>query len=159
MSAVIIVRGEDGKVAGMGDKGRRAWDRFKRGIEALEIGETLSFEWRKPRSPKFHRMFFAMLHALFDMQEQFADVDQLRAWLTVGAGYADFAPGPRGRMVAMPKSIAWDRMEDNEFRELVLAVWEFLRSPHATRFLWPALSDLQADQRVTEFLLGYEPDR
>lgn len=159
MTNVVICRGQDGKVTGMGEKGQRAWESFKRGIEALEIGETLAFSWKKPRSPKFHRLYFAMLHKLFEMQEQFADINALRSWLTVGAGYADFAPGPKGRMCAIPKSIAWENMDDNEFRELVLATWEFLRSVHATRFLWPALSDMQADERVTAFLLKYEPDR
>jgi hypothetical protein len=154
---IVVVKDEHAKLRGFGEKGQRAWLRFRKAIEALEIGETLSFSWHKPRSPKFHRLYFAMLGALFDMQEQFVDIDQLRAWLTVGAGYADFAPGPKGRMVALPKSIAWHRMDDNEFRELVLATWDFLRSAHATRFLWPALSDMQGDQRVTEFLLGYEP--
>ena len=35
----IMKGGEDGKVAGMGEKNRRAWDRFKRGIEALGFAD------------------------------------------------------------------------------------------------------------------------
>ena len=153
---IVVVKDEQNKLRGFGEKGQRAWLRFRNAIEALEIGETLSFAWHKPRSPKFHRMYFGMLGALFDRQEQFADVDQLRAWLTVGAGFCEFVPGPTGRMVALPKSIAWHRMDDNEFKELVLATWAFIRTEHAQRFLWPHMQPLVADQMVDEFLLGFE---
>lgn len=156
MSAVVVYKDETGKLAGFGDKGGRAWSKFQRAVRELEVGETLDFEWKKPRSPKFHRLFFVMLHDLFDRQEQFADVDQLRAWLTVGAGYCEFVPGPRGRMVALPKSIAWAKMEDVEFSELVAAVWKFLRTEHAQRFLWPDMDSDAADAAVNDMLAGYE---
>lgn len=156
MSDVVIVRGEDGRVRGLGEKGERAFDRWRRKVEAMEPGETLAFSWREPRSPKFHRLFFVMLADLFDRQEQFADVDQLRAWLTVGAGYCEFVPGPTGRMVALPKSIAWERMDDTEFRELVVEVWKFLRSEHAQRFLWPHLPLATASEAAEQVLVGYD---
>jgi hypothetical protein len=76
----------------------------------------------------------------------------MRAWLTVGAGYADFMPGPKGRMMALPKSIKWEKMEDNEFRELVRAVWQFLRTDHAQQFLWP-MASIQSRQGFVETLL------
>lgn len=153
---IVVVKDEHAKIRGFGEKGERAWQRFRNAINALEIGETLSFSWHKPRSPKFHRLFFAVLHRVFDEQEAFIDVDQMRAWLTVGAGYADFVPGPKGRVVAMPKSIAWHRMDDLEFGELFLAVCAFLRSAHACRFLWPQMSDIDADSRINALLQEFE---
>ncbi len=156
MSAVVVMKDEAGKLVGLGEKGSRAWSKFRRAVESLEIGETIGFEWKKPRSPKYHRLYFVMLHDLFDRQEQFPDADQLRAWLTVGAGYAEFVPGPRGRMVALPKSIAWSRMDDVEFAELVEATWRFLRTEHARRFLWPELDPAAAAESIDEMLAGYE---
>lgn len=156
MVDLVIVKGDDGRLHGFGDKGHRAYKRWVAKVRDLAIGETLSFSWREPRSPKFHRLFFAMLHNLFDQQEQFDDVDSLRAWLTVGAGYAEFVPGPKGRMVALPKSIAWDRMDDTEFHELVSAVWAFLCTEHPQRFLWPHLSPEQTSETVEQLLLGFD---
>lgn len=155
MSTVVVYKDESGKLAGFGDKGGRAWLRFQQAVRELEVGETLDFEWRKPRSPKFHRLFFVMLHDLFDRQEQFADVDQLRAWLIVGAGCCDFVPGPTGRMVALPRSIAWAKMDDSEFSELVASVWTFLRTEHAQRFLWPHLDPNEADAAINTMLAEY----
>lgn len=157
MSDVVVYKDEAGKLRGLGEKGDRAWQRFRSYLESMAVGETISFAWFKPRSPKFHRLFFAFLGELMDRQEQFDDINALRAWLTVGAGYATFVPGPTGRMVALPKSIAWHRMDDNEFRELVLAVWDFLRTEHAQRFLWPHLDDGKAVEQVETLLLGYQP--
>jgi hypothetical protein len=137
MSAVIVVKGEDAKLHGFGEKGERAWSKFRKRVESLVVGETLEFQWHEPRSGPHHRLFFAQLAALFDRQEQFDDIDMLRAWLTVGAGYATFTPGPTGRMCAIPKSIAYHKLDEAEFGELHLAVNAFLRTPHAQRFLWP----------------------
>lgn len=156
MADLVILKGDDGKLTGFGEKGRRAWAKWQSIVRAMVIGETLAFSYRVPRSPKFHRLFFAMLGHLLDSQEQFDDVDQLRAWLTVGAGYCDFVPGPKGRMVALPKSIAWHAMDDAEFRELVIAVWAFLRTEHAQRFLWAHLSPEQASETVEQVLVGFD---
>jgi hypothetical protein len=156
VSDVVIVKDDTGKLRGLGEKGERAYSRFRSHVERMEPGETIGFKWEKPRSPRFHRMFFGMLGTLFDQQEQFADLDQLRAWLTVGAGYCEFVPGPSGRMVALPKSIAWSKMEDNEFRELVNEVWAFLRSEHGQRFLWPHLSADKQAEAVESVLMGWE---
>lgn len=156
MSHCIVVRGEDGKVHGLGVKGERSYARFRAKVESMEIGETMEFEWREPRSPKFHRLFFAMLHELFDRQERFDDANQLRAWITVGAGYCDYVPGVDGQIVAIPQSIAWIKMDDGEFRELVRAVWYFLRTEHAQRFLWPSLSRAMAYENAEAVLIGWD---
>jgi hypothetical protein len=157
MSEVIIVRTEAG-LQGLGEKHGRAYERWRKQVASMEVGETLQFSWKAPRSPKFHRLFFAMLGNLFDAQEQFAEPDQLRSWLTVGAGFCDFVPGPKGRMVALPKSIAWANMDDEEFRPLVDAVWGFLVTPHATGFLWPMLTEQGREEAVARLLAGYEAE-
>ena len=143
VSRVVLVKDECGKLAGLGEKGARAWARFRRTVDALAHGETLEFEWRAPRSPAHHRLFFAQIGNLFDSQEQFDCPDKLRQWLTVGAGYCDFVPGPNGRMVALPKSINWASMDEVEFGELHAAVLNFVWTKHARQFLWPQLTEQQ----------------
>jgi hypothetical protein len=156
VSAVVVVKGEDGKLTGFGEKGARAWNKFRARVEAMAIGETLEFIWHEPRSGPHHRLFFAQLGALFDRQEQFEDVDTLRAWLTVGAGYADFVPGPKGRMVALPQSIAWHKLDEADFGDLHLKVNAFLRTVHAARFLWPHIDDAKAAESVEALLAEFE---
>ena len=80
MSAVVLVKGDDGKLQGFGDKGQRAWSKFRSRIDGLRPGETLHFEWREPRSLPHHRLWFAKIAALLDRTEQFSDVDALRLW-------------------------------------------------------------------------------
>ena len=155
MPQINITR-EQGHIVGFGEKGERAYKRFKCRVNDLAEGELLTFQWTEPRSPGFHRMFFVMLNNLFQHQEQFIDEDQLRSWLTVGAGYADFFPGPKGRLVALPRSIAWDKMEEQEFRELVRDVWAFLRTEHAQAFLWPQASPEARKSGVEQMLMEYE---
>ncbi len=155
MSAVVVTKGQDGKLQGMGEKGARAWAKFQRRVAGLMPGETLHFEWREPRSPAHHGLFFAKLHALLDRQEQFADADQLRAWLTVGAGYCDFVPGPTGRMVALPQSIAWHKLDEADFADLHAKVDAFLWTEHARRFLWGHLTTQQTYDVVDQFLTEF----
>jgi len=136
----VVYKGEDGKLAGFGDKGGRAWLRFIKAARQLAQGETLHFTWFLPRSPGLHKRFFQKLAYLFDMQEQFQDADRLRAWLTVGAGECDLVPGPTGKMVALPKSIKWHKLDETEFAELCRKIDDFLWSDYAQMFLWPHLS-------------------
>lgn len=156
MSTCIVVRGEDGKLVGLGEKSARAFSRLVAKIKALTVGETLVFVWKEPRSPKFHRMFFGMLNELFERQERFDDEDDLRAWLIVGSGYCNYVPGADGQIVAVPQSIKWEKMDDGEFRELVRAVWYFLRTEHAQRFLWPSLSRAMAYENTEAVLIGWD---
>ena len=152
MSAVVVCKGDDGKLRGMGERGERAYARFRSRVESMAVGDTLQFEWREPRSPAHHRLFFSKLGALMDRQEQFDTEDKLRAWLTVGAGFADFVPGPTGRMVALPQSIAWHKLDEADFSDLHAKVDSFLWSDHARRFLWPHLGVQQTYDMVDQFL-------
>lgn len=155
MPDVVIFKDEFGKLAGHGEKGGRAFARFQSAVRNMAVGETMAFSFKLPRSPGFHRRFFAKLGRLFDMQEQFESSDALRAWLTVGAGECQFVPGPTGRMVALPKSISWERMDEAEFSELVGRIDSFLWTDHAQRFLWPHLTRDQSEQMIESLSIEF----
>jgi hypothetical protein len=87
---------------------------------------------------------FARLQALFDRQESFADLEHLLVFLKVGAGFVEFLPGPNGQLVAVPKSIAWEKLDEKEFTEVRERIWNFLWTKPAQQALWPHLS---AEQR------------
>lgn len=155
LPTITLVRSpESGKLEGLSDKDKTLYSRFLEKAKKLAGDVSLTFSWAEPRSPQYHRRFFALLGQLFDAQEQFDDADDLRQWLTVGAGHVRFVPGPKGRMVALPVSIKWARMEQDEFEEVARDVWAFAYSEHARAFLWPHMSNEQSYEMMTTILDG-----
>ena len=156
MTTITVTRDDTGKLAGLGEKCRRAYERMKKQLKELQQGEVVIFDYRFPRNGKFHRLHFLMLNAIFDAQEQFAELKPLRYWLTVGAGDCDFYPGPNGRMVAIPRSINYDSMDDEDFKDHHNRVKAFLRSERCTSFLWPHLSPQQQSEMAESILMQFE---
>lgn len=140
MPTVTLHLGDTGKLEGLSEKDRKAYAKFRMRLESLG-NNSITFTWKEPRSGPYHRRFFAILNRLQESQEQFQDGDHLLTWLKVGAGYADLVPGPKGKPVAMAKSINWSTLDQGEFEPIAMAIWAFLRTTYATRFLWPWLDD------------------
>ncbi|WP_284335423.1 DUF1367 family protein [Comamonas sp. NoAH] len=152
MSRLVLTKGQDGKLQGLDPKGQRAWDRFKSRLKALDIGDTLGFTFFLPRDPVSHRRFFRKLQVLLERTETFAELDHLRAWLLMGAGYCDYIPGVGGELRAVPQSMAFDAMDQAEFMELNRKVDEFLYTDRALEVLWPGLGSQQQWNCLTSFL-------
>lgn len=156
MSHVTIIRNSQGKLQGLDEKGQRAYAKWRRLVENLEIGQTLTFSYRMPRSPKHHRLFFAKLQSLLARTEAFTDLDKLRYWLVMGAGYADFVPGLDGKPNAIPRSIDFDSMDEADFSELHHAIDNFLWTSRAQETLWPHLNAEQRYRCVESFLEEFQ---
>ena len=156
MPEVLLVKNEEGQIEGFGERGARTWHRFMAAWKALAVGELLSFTYRVPRSRGFHRKHFKMLRTVFEAQEQFDDDEKFRKWCEVGAGHCDILPGPMGRMVAIPRSIAYEALDELEFEDIHRRVKDFLQSPYATRFLWAHLNDQQQVAMIAELLEGFD---
>ena len=152
MSELVIFKNDLGKLEGFGAKGRRAWDKFRKTISEMEVGETLQFSWNMPRSPGHHKFFFARIQALLDRQETFQDLDHLLIFLKVGAGFVDLMPGHDGMLVAVPKSIAWHRLDEQEFCEVRRLVWDFLWTEQAQAALWPHLDSHERYVLIDEWV-------
>lgn len=143
----ITLIAQGGKLAGLTPQDEARYGKFRAKLATL--GDScIKFEWREPRSGPFHRRHFAMLAALYESQEQFQDEDQFRKWGEAGAGFADLVPGPKGKPIAVVKSIAYHKLDQDEFSKVHEAVFAFYRSEHARRYLWPHLSDEQTWKMV-----------
>lgn len=156
MSQITVVKENDGKVRGFTEADQRAYAKYRAQLDALEVGELFGYSVWFPRNPKLHKLHFAVIKAVFEAQEQFSDPSELRKWLYVGAGYCDFLPGPKGRMVAVPKSIAYDKIDDADFSELHRKVIDFLRDQHSQAFLWGHLTVDQRWEMVETLLTEFE---
>ena len=144
MPEIVVMRGNDGKLCGLGEKYQASLVKFKRLLQSAAPGETFSFTYKVPRSPQHHRWFFARVNDLLGMQETFSDLEHLLVFLKVGAGFVEFMPGSDGQLVAVPKSIAWHTLDEREFTEVRMAMQNFLWTPQAQAALWPHLNP---DQR------------
>jgi hypothetical protein len=141
-----------GIVDGLGDRGRKQWRRFINGLLRMEPGEMVEIKTHKARSGPFHRRHMVIETAVFQAQEKFEHFEQFRNWLKVGAGFCDWIPGPRGAVIPVPRSIAFDKLEDDEMRQVHDDMVAFLRSEHAGKTLWRHLA-LPARMEMVESVL------
>jgi hypothetical protein len=136
----ITVVQTDRGLAGMGDQSERDYSRFQSFVRNLGVGEFFLFRYWRPRNPKFHRKFFALLNYAFDHWEPAEGRRRLkhhgvpieknfeifRKHITILAGYYTATYDLRGRLHLEAKSIAFDKMDDTEFEQLYAKVVDVL---------------------------------
>jgi hypothetical protein len=134
---------------GIDEKNDKRWGRVVKGWFELEDGEITTIDTRHPRSGPFHRFHMVIEMAVFKAQEKFVHEDQFRNWLKIGAGHVDWAAGPKGGVVPLPKSISYADLEEPAMREFHDAMMAFLRGPHAAPYLWKHLGNKSHDMMAT----------
>lgn len=144
-----------GIVDGLGERGRKQWRRFFNSLMRLEPGEMVEIKTHKARSGPFHRRHMVLETTIFQSQEKFEHFEQFRNWLKVGSGFCDWLPGPKGGVIPVPKSIAFDKLEDFDMRQVHDDMVAFLRSPHAGKTLWKHLSPIDQMQMVETILMEF----
>lgn len=94
----------------------------------LGIGETYIAEIKLVRNPEFHRKYFKMIATAWALlpeavQTYFRSSEGLRKYAEVAAGYCEpfFSPS-RGEWLEVPKSIAFDKLEQADFEKLYVGV-------------------------------------
>jgi len=101
------------------------------GVEVLRrvpVGTALPVEFRDPRrrSGQHHRWFFVLLNKVWANQEHFKSVDHLRHALLVRLGYCDEVRMKDGRILYVPRSMAFHKMERDEFEKFAADAVKFL---------------------------------
>ena len=104
---------------------KRVWSKLvpddpisEEAIRAIPPGEVVMIRWSRPRNVKFHRKFFALLKAGFELQDHFDNLEAFRFWLTIKAGFFDIVQAPDGKIMFIPKSISFAKMSEDEFEAL-----------------------------------------
>ena len=89
-------------------------------LEALQSygdGEVVRVKLFKDRNPRHHRLWFALLRAIFKNQERYISQEALRFAITIQAGWVDEIRLSGDKVALKPKSIAWSKMDQHEFSE------------------------------------------
>lgn len=84
----------------------------------IPLNEPIVYDWKKPRNYKFHKKFFALLNLVYENQEQYNNINDLRGELTIEAGFYDVTYTLWGEKKKKPKSISFTSMDEAEFSDL-----------------------------------------
>jgi len=121
-------------LGGVSEQDNKAWRKFWKRINNLEVGEIVNFEAIFPRNPKYHRKFFALLNFSFDAWEPdrvnksykgqpvAKNFTRFRKDVLVQAGYYDQTFDLEGNMKLEAQSISFASMDDVEFEKCYSAV-------------------------------------
>ncbi|MCK9282284.1 MAG: DUF1367 family protein [Melioribacteraceae bacterium] len=86
-------------------------------IAKLKSGTTYKFVVTSPRNIKFHRLFFALVNLCYENQSKYTSADDLRAVLTMKAGYYKIIRTDKGA-IYLPESISFASMDELKFKEV-----------------------------------------
>lgn len=96
----------------------------------------------------FHRKFWALANLVADNQDHYDGPEQVVAALKAATGHCDWLPmRDKKHMVAIPKSIAFHKMDQTEFA----AFYDKCIDVVASHFL-PGVDSAALRQEVEEFL-------
>lgn len=106
------------------------------GIEQLakiKLGSTVLCEIKNARNPKQHNLYWGLVGQIYQNQTRYATQKQVSDMLKVAVGYCDEAENKYGKTVAVPRSMSFANMPDDEFQEFFKLVIEFVKTkimPH-----------------------------
>lgn len=85
-------------------------------LAKIKFGTDVQVEIKRPRNLYHHRKFWALANLVADNQEHYETPEQVVAALKAATGHCDWFPMKDGEhMVAIPKSIAFHKMDQTEF--------------------------------------------
>lgn len=90
----------------------------KQALRRWKVGETLKCSVKKPRDYRNHKRYFALLNLTFENQEKYTSFEHFRKAVQIAAGHVDELITLDGEVVLIPKSIAFDALDEMEFTKV-----------------------------------------
>jgi hypothetical protein len=84
----------------------------------LKIDQEYLVTVKMPRNIKFHRKMFALYNLVFQNQEQYRLLDDLRRDITIEAGFYRERTNINGEVIKEAESISFANMDDDVFSQL-----------------------------------------
>lgn len=85
-------------------------------LHTLPDGKEVFVTIRRVRSVQHHRFFFGVLNEIVESGQWEGDVETLLIYLKIGIGYVSTVIGPTGKVYYVPKSIAFESMDEEAFK-------------------------------------------
>lgn len=95
-----------------------AYDTDYENAKKIKPNEPYEFEFKKPRNYKFHCKFFALINMVFQNQEVYSNIDDMREDLIADAGFYYTVIDMHGNERKKAKSISFAAMDEIEFNDL-----------------------------------------
>ena len=97
---------------------KAAYDNDYEKMKKLKVGDFLECDIRKPRNYKFHKKYFALLNLLFQNQERYKHLEDLRHDIIIECGYFTIREDINGHEIRKPDSLSFAKMDEHAFTEL-----------------------------------------
>lgn len=101
----------DGKLIPSSEKSIKIFNRVK-------IGEEILIDYKAKRNVQFHKKGFALLNLVFQNQDIYRNLEDLRVEFRLKSGYYTEHITTKGKLIYIPKSMSFAEMDENEFEEL-----------------------------------------
>jgi hypothetical protein len=85
--------------------------------QQLPLNAEVMAEVTRPRSLQHHKWFFALLNLIYENQEEYDSLDALLIAVKVALGHCYPMITRTGQHVMVPKSIAFHKMDETQFRK------------------------------------------
>lgn len=86
-------------------------------LRKVKLGDFVTVEVKKPRNGKHHRLYWALVGVVHHNQDRYETTEQLHSALKIAAGHYDLLTMPSGQEYKIPRSIAFDKMDQVEFSQ------------------------------------------
>jgi hypothetical protein len=97
-----------GKIMPLYDSDYETFKKVKRNKEVM-------VDITQPRNIKFHRKFFALINMVFENQDIYTDINNLRYDLTMEAGFFNEHVDFNGEIKRTAQSISFSKMDEQSF--------------------------------------------
>lgn len=84
----------------------------------IKVNEPYEFEYKKPRNYEFHKKFFGLINLVYENQEKYNNLDDLREDLIIEAGFYTKRYDFLGVEIKKANSISFASMDEVEFSDL-----------------------------------------
>ena len=91
-------------------------------IKKLKLNTVYQVEIKQPRNYRFLKKFFALINMVYENQETYNNIDDLRHDLIVSAGYYRKTINMQGVEVKRANSVSFSKMNETQFSELYNSV-------------------------------------
>jgi hypothetical protein len=129
-----------------------AYPEDQEAFKRIAIGDPIRVKWSKPRNYMNHKRFFAMLKCTVQnlpesIPDRYQNQEFLRMEVLIGIGHIEIRESLGGKIFAVPKSMSFDKMGEDEFNEIYS-----LASNYILKHFLPGLDEQTFNENLKLFM-------